>query len=118
MIENAPPFTMTLLPLGKIDVLLKLIRMSSIEEHNTIQTFHEYLDPQTGYVDEPELYPTANIRGQSVSLSFPKYRPPHCYLLSEMCLHRSAKKRANESRILFLVVALLYTSNLSSSKSN
>ena len=43
----------------------------------------------------------------SVSLSFSKYRPPHCYLLSEMCLHRTSgvgKTRVN-SRILFLVVA-------------
>ena len=36
-IVNIPPFTITLLPLGKIDVLLKIIRMSSFDEDNTIQ---------------------------------------------------------------------------------
>ena len=100
-IVNIPPFTITLLPLGKIDVLLNIIRMSSFDEDNTVQTLHRCLDPQTG--DESEHYPTANICGQSVSLRFSNYRAPHCYLLLEMCLHRSAKKRVN-SRILFLVV--------------
>ena len=75
-IVNIPPFTITLLPLGKIDVLLKIIRMSSFDEDNTIQNLHGYLDPQIGYVNEPEPYPTANICGQSVSLSFSRYRPP------------------------------------------
>ena len=116
-IVNIPPFTITLLPSGKIDVLLKIIRMSSFDEDNTVQTLHRYLNPQTGYVDEPEHYPTANICGQSVSLRFSKYRPPHCYLLSEMCLRRIVKKRV-DSRIPFLLVSLLHTSNLSSSISN
>ena len=34
--------------------------MSLFDEDNTVQTLHRYLHPQTGYVDEPELYPTAN----------------------------------------------------------
>ena len=35
-----------------------------------IQTYHGYLDHQAEYVDEPEPCSTANICGQSVSLSF------------------------------------------------
>ena len=77
-IVNIPPFTITLLPLGKIDVLLKIIRMSLFDEDNTVQTLHRYLHLQTGYVDEPELYPTANKVSVLVFQSIDRHTVTSC----------------------------------------
>ena len=62
-----------------------------ISPYNGVQTFHEYLDPQTWYVDEPEPCPTVNICGQSVSLSFPKYKSPVLPLVGDVSAYNERR---------------------------
>ena len=96
MIENTPPFIMILVALWKnSDALLvehDKDEFFLFKEDTKIQTFHGYWDPQSGHVDEPEPCPTDNSYRQSVSFSYANYRPPHCYLLPEMRLHRKNRK--------------------------
>ena len=91
MIPNTEPLiTITSLPLGKNDALLKIIRMTSfwVDGDERIQTF--WILKLGGMRLSNEIY------RRSVSLDYAKYRPSRCYLLSEMRLHRMsghAKKR-------------------------
>ena len=100
MIENTPPFTITWLALGKNDVLKRMMRMvfSPLAGTRKFRLFMDIWIVRLGMWMNRSLVRLPTFVDKVSLLVFQKYRSPHCYLLSEMCLHRTSGVRKKKGQ--------------------